>query len=351
MRTLFTSFLAILADATRRELARQVQYLKVENQILRAKLPKRITVTPAERTRLIRFGKPLGSAIRALITIVTPRTFSRWVQVVAKKRRPAKRGRPPLIALRDLVVMIARKTGFGYTKVLGEIKKLTRRKVSRQFVINVMRENGFEPGPKRGEKTWDHFLKTHARTLWQCDFFYKRVLTLAGVREFFVLAFIHVGTRRVFVTPATMHPTEEWCQLQAKAFCRRAQANGPPLERVYHDRDTKYGRGFDAELAMHGVKGIRIAPRSPNMQAYIERWIQSIQVECLDRFIVLGEKHMNYLVAEWVRYYHIQRPHQSMGNQPLTETPTPPEDVPKRSQVRCVKIHGGHLTSFERRAA
>jgi hypothetical protein len=60
MRTLFTSFFALLANATHRELARQVRYLKAENRILRDRLPERIKVTPAERRRLVRFGKPLG---------------------------------------------------------------------------------------------------------------------------------------------------------------------------------------------------------------------------------------------------------------------------------------------------
>src|SRR5262245_36582300 len=193
MRTLFTSFLALLANATHRELARQVRYLKVENQIFRDRLPERIKVTAAERRRLVRFGKPLGPAIRELITIVSPRTFSGWLLDAKRKRRPAKVGRPPLVALRDLVVMIAGQTGWGYSRVMGEMKKLTRRKFSRQFVINVMREHGFEPGTKRGEKTWDEFLTMHAQTLWQADFFSKRVLTLRGIREFFVLAFIHYG--------------------------------------------------------------------------------------------------------------------------------------------------------------
>jgi putative transposase len=59
-----------------------------------------------------------------------------------------------------------------------------------------------------------------------------------------VLAFIHVGTRRVFVTPATLHPTEAWCREQAAAFCRHAQASGLPTRFVYHDRDAKYGRSL-----------------------------------------------------------------------------------------------------------
>jgi putative transposase len=351
MRTLFTSLFALLANATHRELARQVRYLKAENRILRDKLPKRITITPAERRRLIRFGKPLGTAIRELITIVSPRTFSRWLMDEKRQRKPARAGRKPFFDLRDLIIKIASETGWGYSRVLGEIKKLTRRKCSRQFVVNVMREHGFDPGPKRGEKTWDEFLKMHAETLWQCDFFSKRVLTLCGVREFFVLAFIHVGTRRVFVTPATANPTEEWCQTRAAEFVRYAQCSGLPVDRVYHDRDGKYGQAFDLELARHGVKGVRIAPRAPNLQAFIERWIQSIDVECLDHFIVLGEKHLNYLVAEYVRHFLIERPHQGVGNELLLESPAPSEDVPRRSDVRCERSLGGLLKHYHRAAA
>jgi putative transposase len=142
--------------------------------------------------------------------------------------------------------MIAGQTGWGYSRVMREMKKLTRRKLSRQFVINVMREHGFDPGPKRGEKTWDELLRMHAATLWQADFFSKRVLTLRGVRELSILAFIHVGSRRVFVTSTTLSPTEEWCATQADAFCRHVQTNDLTCERVYHDRDANYGRAFDA---------------------------------------------------------------------------------------------------------
>jgi putative transposase len=60
MRTLFHSFLQLIAKATDRQLARYLEFLKVENRILRDKLPARIALTPRERRRLIRYGKPLG---------------------------------------------------------------------------------------------------------------------------------------------------------------------------------------------------------------------------------------------------------------------------------------------------
>lgn len=351
MRTLFHALMLVLTKSTQRDLAKQVQFLKVENQILRAKLPKRISLQPWERQRLLKFGQPLHSAIYSLITIVSPRTFARWVLDANRNRRPCKRGRPPLVPLRDLIVKIAAETGWGCTRVLGELRKLTRRKCSRQFVVNVMREHGFEPGPKRSESTWHQFIAMHAKTLWQCDFFSKKVITLTGVREFFILAFIHVGTRRVFVCPATTNPTEEWCRGQAIAFCRHARSQGIPAELVFHDRDSKFGKAFDAELARRGVQGNRIPYQSPNLQAYIERWIQTIQVECLDHFIVLGETHLDFLVTEFVRHFQHQRPHQGVGNVLLFESPAPPESVPSTSEIRCEKSLGGLLKHYHRKAA
>ena len=69
----------LLASVTDRQLARMVEYLKAENCILRDKLPAQVKVTPRERSRLVRLGSKLGTAVRDLITIVTPRTFARWV--------------------------------------------------------------------------------------------------------------------------------------------------------------------------------------------------------------------------------------------------------------------------------
>ena len=86
------------------------------------------------------------------------------------------------------------------------------------------------------------------------------------------------------------------------------------------------------------------------MNAFVERWVQSIQQEALDHFIVFGEDHFNYLISEWVDYYHTVRPHQSMDNKPLTgDWPNrESDDVPT---VVCRKRLGGLLKHYERKAA
>ena len=64
MRAAVNALLLLLAQATDRALVRHVQFLKVENQVLRSKLPRVVRVTPQERRRLVKFGTPLGPAIR-----------------------------------------------------------------------------------------------------------------------------------------------------------------------------------------------------------------------------------------------------------------------------------------------
>ncbi len=110
--------LALIASATDKELARYVEFLKEENKILRARIPGQIHTKPDERSRLIKFGKALGRAVEELLTIVSPSTFYRWCREEnqAKPTKPKGGQRKPR-EVRELVIEIAKTTGFGYTKL------------------------------------------------------------------------------------------------------------------------------------------------------------------------------------------------------------------------------------------
>ena len=69
-------------------------------------------------------------------------------------------------------------------------------------------------------------------------------------------------------------------------------------------------RAMEAE----GVEVKRVGPRAPNVNAFAERWVQSLRHECLDRFVVLGETHLRHLVSEYLAHYNAERPHQGKGN-------------------------------------
>jgi putative transposase len=237
--------------------------------------------------------------------------------------------------------------------VLGELHKLTNRRVSRQTVVNIMRANGLDPGPKRGEKTWDEFIRIHAKTLWQCDFFSKQVWTRKGRRDFYALAFLHVGSRKVFVSPATDHPNAEWVVAQAESFCQHVEGADIEADLVFHDCDTKLCQAFDGVLKGRGLRVRRLHPLPPNLNAFVERWIQSIQHERLNHFIVLGEKHLNYLISQYVEHYLTKRPHQGLdiGNQLLAPMKPADDQVPSPDTMVCRERLDGLLKSYARRAA
>jgi putative transposase len=359
MRNIYNALLLLIAGATQKELARQLTYLKVENRILRSKLAVRVPVTTAEKSRLVRFGQKLGKAMNELVSIVHPDTLRRWIRESRKtnRKKPRAAGRRRTAEdIRKLILKLARETGWGYTRIVGELRKLNIRSVSRNTVKNILRKAGFDPGPKRGIGTWDEFLKLHAATLWQCDFFSLKVLTPKGFRDLFVLVFLHVESRQVFLTPATFHPNEAWVCDQAKAFAKHAEKTGLGADIVMHDRDSKFSKAFDGALSAAGLRVQKAAFRSPNTVAFVERFIQTIQQECLDYFIVFGERHLNHLCSVFVDYYHRLRPHQAKENELLVakrgrKRKPPPADAISLSEVRCEKQLGGLLKHYYRKAA
>ena len=266
MARFFHPLLLMLASIGKSELARQVQYLKAENEILRAKLPKRVTVTPTERRRLLKLGQKIGPAIKHLITIVTYRTFLRWLAGDKAGRTSGKRGRPRTDEeIREIIIRLARENGWGYTRILGELKKLGIRRVCRSTVINILKESGLDPGPQRGEGSWDEFLKIHAKTLWACDFLSKKVWTKWGLAEFFILFFVHVGSRRVYVSGMTTHPDTAWVAQQARNFGVHLAERREEASYLIHDRDTKFTAQFDAMLEAEGITIKEPTAKSPNL--------------------------------------------------------------------------------------
>jgi putative transposase len=124
MTAIWNGFLLLLARATDRELAKMVEFLKAENQILRAKLPRRIEVTPAERHRLIKIGRPLCHRIRELLSIVSMRTFYRWLKAeengTPNQMHSSKGGRPKTPAnVRTLVLRMANENGWGFGRIVA----------------------------------------------------------------------------------------------------------------------------------------------------------------------------------------------------------------------------------------
>ncbi|MBU1147884.1 MAG: integrase core domain-containing protein [Candidatus Omnitrophica bacterium] len=315
---LFQEFLTLLGKMVQSNLIRQIEYLKVENQILRSKFGSRITTTASEKRRLIKFGLPLGGAIRDAISIVSYSTFRRWVSKGISSGKQPKRGRPKKSTqeIINLIVRLAKENPtWGYGRIMGELKKLEITSLSRNTVKAILRNNGIDPSPKRGEDTWDAFLKRHFETLWACDFFTKTVWTAMGPKIFHVLFFINIRTRKVHIAGITKYPKKEWVTTRAKTISFLFQDD--KSKALIRDGDKKYPEGFDEIFRKHNTTVKKISYRAPNLNPYCEGWVGTVKRECLNHFFVFGETHFKYLVNEYVKYYNTVRPHSSMGNLPL----------------------------------
>jgi len=109
----------------------------------------------------------------------------------------------------QLIIEMAKATTWGYDRIVGELKKL-RIRVSHTTVSRVLQENGFDPGPKRGQGGWHDFIQRHTKTVWATDFFTKTVWTMRGPVTYYVLFFIHLHTRRVRIAGITPNPDDPW---------------------------------------------------------------------------------------------------------------------------------------------
>ncbi|QDT55914.1 Integrase core domain protein [Caulifigura coniformis] len=356
MSRIFHPLLAMLACCTRQELARQVAYLREENRILRGRLPPRMPTSIADRRRLVRAGRRIGPQLRNLISICTYETFVRWIRefegpgsIPKVTRRPSGRPRTEQ-EIQDLVIRIRKETDFGYTRILGELRKLGI-KLSRQTVKNILVEAGLDPQPHRSDDSWDAFLRRHAATLWQCDFVTKPMWTPKGLVDLYFMVFLHLGTRRCWISQCTDEPTAVWVEQQGRNFLMHAEDIDLKPQMVMRDNDAKFKCDFDHVIESSGAKIKRNTYRSPNLRAHVERFIQTLKHECLDKFVIVARRHLNYINSEFQVHYNRERPHEARGN-----LPPDPFDIPDDLRIEpldvvCHSRLGGQLKSYSRRAA
>jgi len=147
-----------------------------------------------ERTRLIQLGQAVEPKLRQLLTIVSYSTYTRWLRQLKNPIPKKSSGQPRTPeAIREFVIKLAQETGWGYTRILRELRKLGIGKIFRQTVVNILKKESLDPGPSRGPGTWDQLVKMHAETLWQCDFFSKRMLCRRGNKQVCVLELLLIG--------------------------------------------------------------------------------------------------------------------------------------------------------------
>ena len=333
-----------------------IDYLQEENRVLREQLsPCRLRFTDAQRRRLAAKAKTLGrQALRNLETLVTPDTLLRWHrQLIARKYDGSRRrgpGRPRVMdEIRQLIVRMATENrNWGYTRIRGALDNLGHQ-VARGTIANVLNAHGLEPAPERCKRrTWREFLAAHWDVLAAADFFTVEVLTPRGLTRFTVLVLIHLASRRVQIAGISAEPDGPWVTQVMRNATDVEDGFLRNMRFLIHDRDPLFRPAVRDTLPPAGVTPVRLPARSPNLNAYAERFVRTIKESCLERMVLIGEGSLRRAVREFVAHYHHERNHQGLGNRLIHPPPTVP---PPRGPVQCRQRLGGMLNYYYRAAA
>jgi transposase InsO family protein len=337
-----------------------IEYLQAENRALREQLgPKRIRWTDAQRRLLAEKARAVGrAALAELGPVVTPDTLLRWYRKLvaakydgSKRRKPGRPRTKPVIA--DLIVRVSiDNPTWGYTRIRGALHNLGH-DIARNTVKRLLLERGLQPAPERGRRTsWATFLRAHLGAIAGADFFTVEVLRPFALVRYFVFFVIDIKSRRVHIAGITNQPSGAWMTQVARNLTDCVDGFLGGTRYLILDRDPLYTRAFRSTLAEAGVKAVRLPSRSPNLNAFSERFVLSVKSECLDRVIPLGERHLQHLLSEYVQHYHTERNHQSLGNE-LIEfiEPIPANTNAGEGVVRRRARLGGLLNYYHREAA
>jgi len=350
--------LAFITGTVDQELLLRNEYLATENRILRAQIKGRLLLSDTEKKTLAEIGYRLGrKALETVANAAKPDTILGWYRELIARKFDGSRvrrspGRPRIDAeLEDLVVRMARENvDWGYDRIVGALANLGYT-LSDETVGNILRRNGIPPAPERKHTTtWKAFIRAHMAVLAGTDFFTVEVLTLRGLVTYYVLFFIHLESRRVEIAGITPHPNEAWMMQIARNVTMEEWGFLENCRYLIHDRDTKFTESFRALIKSGDVEPLKLPARSPNLNAYAERWVRSVKEECLSKLILFGEASLRRTLREYVTHYHEERNHQGKGNVLLFPLNQPSAPSSERS-VRCRERLGGLLKYYHREAA
>jgi transposase InsO family protein len=319
--------------------------LVAENLLLRHQLA--VLTRPTRRRPLLRTrDKLFWVVVRALrrdwrrhLVLVQPESVIRWHRqawrLFWRWRSRGPIGRPRLSAeVRELIAIMARDNPrWGSERIRGELLKLGL-VVSKRSIQRYRRRGPASPS----SQTWRTFLANHAHHMWAADLLTVHTLTF---KTLYVLVFIAHGRRELVHVNVTANPTAAWVWRQLI----QATPWGTKPRHLLHDRDAVYGRDFRQRARRIGIDAIATPVASPRANAIVERFIGTLRRECLDQLIILDEQHLRSVLAEFVEYYNLERPHRTLR----LETPLP-VSRPVEGTVQSRPVLGGLHHVYQRAA-
>ena len=168
---------------------------------------------------------------------------------------------------------------------------------------------------------------------------------------YYVLFFIQLSTRTVKIAGITVNPDAARIIQIGRNVTDEENDMLFGKRKLIIDRDTKYCQDFRQLLKQAGTTIIRLPPRSPNLNAYAERFVRSVKQECLNRLIFFGEASLRRTLREYSTHYHHERNHQGMRNRILTGAANDDRSSNDMNDIECWSRLGGMLNYYHREAA
>jgi len=314
----------------------EIAVLRHQLAILQRQVP-RPRFDDADRLLLSMFARLLPRE-RWGVFVVTPATLLRWHRELVRRHwtQPHRPQRPGLAD--ETVELVCRLAGdnprWGYVRIVGECAKVGVN-VSVSSVRNILRRHRLGPAPRRLGPTWVEFLRSQASGVLACDVFSVETATL---QRLYVLFFIELERRQVFLAGVTAHPDGRWTTQQARNLAMSLDDHGRRFKFLIRDRDSKFVTSFDEVFYYEGTRVIKIPVRSPQANAYAERFVGSARRECLDWVLIFGRRHLERVLAEFVDHYNSARPHRGVNlDAPI---PLEPTGDTSRPVVRIDRLGG-----------
>ena len=171
------------------------------------------------------------------------------------------------------------------------------------------------------------------------DFFHVDcAITLKRIYVFFAL---EVRNRYLHILGTTSHPTGTWTTQQARNLLMDLDDRAAVFRFLVRDRAGQFTESFDAVLAGAGIDVVKITPRCPRANCFAERFVLTVRTELTDRILILGERHLRHVLAQYAAHHNGRRPHRALQlRPPRTDHPAPGLD---RQRIRRRPVLGGQL--------
>jgi transposase InsO family protein len=344
----------LLAVLVRSDLSKDAELLVLrhENQVLRRQLTGRLRWDHADRVWLTALSRLVNRRQWPEVFPVTPATILRWHRaLIARKWTYTDRlrpGRPSTgTSVKALIVRMARENpAWGHRRIQGELARLGHA-IAASTVWEILHAAGIDPAPRRAGPTWREFLAAQAHAIIACDFVVVETVLL---RRLYVLVFIEHGTRRLHLAGVTARPFGAWAVQQARNLAMDLDDRLGTLRFLIHDRDPLFTTAFGEVLGAEGLRITTTLPRTPKMNAVCERAIGTLRRELLDRTLVLGERHLDLVLREYLTHYNCHRPHQSRQQRPPDIETQPVRDVAGLRSVRRKSLVAGLINEYHHAA-